>query len=316
MTSVLHRVRVAEKISLARDVVGLTLVSDDEQLPSWSPGAHIDVVLPSGTVRQYSLCGTPDEAVYRIAVLREPMGRGGSEEVHDAVEVGSVLRIGPPRNRFPLESAEEYVFIAGGIGITPILPMIEEVERAGRRWVLHYGGRSLGSMAYLDRLADYAERVAIRPQDTDGVLNVAAILEAARQASVYVCGPPGLIDAVQTTAEDMGLGAVHFERFNQSPPMSDVTDEPGESFEVQLGIDGPVLTVQPGTSILDTILDSGVDVLFSCQEGSCGSCQTSVIAGEPDHRDQLLTEEERAQGDMLICISRSRSPRLVLRIEP
>ncbi len=306
---------VARRELLAMGVVGLTLEPVDTPLPAWSPGAHVDLVLPSGLVRQYSLCGPLSADSYEIAVFLEHNGRGGSSEVHREVVVGTELALRDPRNRFPLEPALEYLFLAGGIGITPFLPMVEQAEARGASWRLIYGGRSKPEMAFLDRLSDFSGSVVIVPQDRCGLIDVASELAAHPRARVYVCGPPGMISAVQVGMEASEDGArLHFERFITEPGTSEA-HHPGDSAcEVQLGFDGPVIKVGADKSILDSIVRAGVDVLFSCEEGTCGSCQTKVLAGEIDHRDDLLTDEERKDGQMLICVSRSMSPRLVLDI--
>ncbi len=285
-------------------------------LPAWEAGAHIDLLLPSGLVRQYSLCGDPgttDE--YEIAVLREPHGRGGSAEVHDALEEGDELRVAGPRNRFGLVESARYVFVAGGIGITPILPMIAEAERRGASWRLLYGGRSRETMSFLDRLAAYGERVVICPQDEVGLLDLERQLCPEPDTLVYCCGPEALIAAVEQRCErDWPAHSLHTERFIATDAVEAVGDD-ATSFEVQLGIDGPVLEVPADKSVLHTLLDAGADVLYSCEEGTCGSCETEVLDGTPDHRDELLSDESREQGCMLICVSRCLGTRLVLDVE-
>jgi ferredoxin-NADP reductase len=305
--------RVVETAAVA-DGVRLLRLADPrgDQLPAWEPGAHIDVVLPSGRVRQYSLCGSPqDLSRYEIAVLREPDGRGGSLEVHRDLPDGVDVTVVGPRNRFPLRDAEKYVFVAGGIGITPLLPMIEDVDRRGRPWRLVYGGRSRGTMAFLDRLARWPGAVTIQPQDEFGLLDLPTLLAPDDGTLVYCCGPEPLLQAVRShCAERWPAGCLRFERFTAA----EVTTVPSRSqaFEVQCGRDGPVLDVPADRSVLEVLLDAGADVLFSCEEGTCGSCETTVLAGRPDHRDELLTPEEREAGLMLVCVSRSLDQRLVL----
>jgi ferredoxin-NADP reductase len=227
--------------------------------------------------------------------------------------VGSELTIIGPRNRFELVPAQQYVFVVGGIGITPLLPMIESVAAAGLPWRLFYGGRSRASMAFLDRLARWHGHVEVVPEDELGRIDVGALLASSVGSAVYACGPVGLTDAVRSVAERWPSGSFHFERFNGGDPApATVHDAP---FEVQLGLGGPVVTVAPGVSVLHAVLDAGADVLYSCEEGSCGSCETTVLEGEVAHRDSLLSEGERASGAMLICVSRAGCPRLVLDIE-
>lgn len=304
-----HRVHVVERTIIGTDVAVLRLRGTGP-LPPWSPGAHIDVVLPSGPVRQYSLCGPADAAdEYSIAVLLQPDGRGGSVEVHQKIDVGTELTITGPRNRFELVDARGYVFIAGGIGITPLLPMVEQVAAAGVPWRLVYGGRSRSSMAFLDRLEPWADRVHVIAEDEQGRIDVPAVLATAGDSAVYVCGPSGLIDAV---VDGCDSDSVYFERFSGV----EVSTGQDRAFEVQFGPGGPVLPVPADQSILAAVLAAGADVLYSCEEGSCGSCDTMVLDGDVDHRDTALTEAERAAGSMLICVSRAACSRLVLDIEP
>jgi ferredoxin-NADP reductase len=301
---------------------------DGAELPRWEPGAHIDVELGmtdrtepglphadgrlgSGVVRQYSLCGEPaDRRAWRIAVLREPESRGGSRHVHERLTVGAKLRVDGPRNHFPLLDATEYLFIAGGIGITPIVAMIEATEASGRPWSLLYGGRRRASMAFLDRLAGYGDRVSIRPQDETGLLDL-GVLPAQPTAGtlVYCCGPEPLLAAVEQRCAGWPAGALQVERFTARP--CDTSADTG--FDVELAQTGRVVTVAPGVSILRALETAGVAVLSSCQEGTCGTCETAVLRGRVEHRDSVLTEAERNAGDlMMICVSRSRDPLLVL----
>ena len=291
---------VADKEKVADDVVRLTLRDPGGgPLPPWDPGAHIDVELPGG-VRQYSLCGRPeDTSAYQVAVLREPAGRGGSAYVHDDLVPGQHVVVSAPRNHFPLVPAERYVFVAGGIGITPILPML---ERAGD-WQLVYGGRTRSSMAFTEELARYGDRVTIRPQDEDGLLDLAR-LPVGPGTAVYCCGPAPLLAAV----EALGFENLHVERFTPEPD-----DGPRTAFEVQLAGSGRVLAVPADRSILDVVEEAGVPVLSSCREGTCGTCETGLLGGTPDHRDAVLTAAEREESEVLmLCVSRARSPRLVL----
>ncbi|WP_103354504.1 PDR/VanB family oxidoreductase [Amycolatopsis sp. CA-128772] len=297
---------VDRKEKLADGVVRLTLrAPDGGPLPSWEPGAHIDLVLP-GFVRQYSLCGDPaDASAYRVAVLREPEGRGGSAYVHDSLRPGDRVSVDGPRNHFALVEAERYLFVAGGIGITPILPMLESVARSGRDWRLVYGGRTSSSMAFTADLAGHGERVVVRPQDEHGLLDLPAILAAAGPGTaVYCCGPEPLLAAV----EALGPPDLHVERFTAAPD-----EGPRTAFEVELAGSGRVLPVPPDRSILEVVEEAGVQVLSSCREGTCGTCETGVLGGEPDHRDSVLTAEERLESEvMMLCVSRACSPRLVL----
>ena len=279
-------------------------------LPAWTPGAHIDLAPAAGLVRQYSLCGDPaDRTVWRIAVLREPDGRGGSRAVHETLREGDLVDVDGPRNHFPLEPAPRYLFIAGGIGITPLLPMIAAAEATGTPWRLHYGGRTRGSMAFRGELASaYGGKVVICPQDETGLLDLDAILagEPAGTA-VYCCGPEPLLTAVERRCVGRPLHVERFAPKEQGEPVR------ADSFEVELARTGRTLTVPPGTSILRVVEDAGVEVLWSCTEGTCGTCETAVLGGEVDHRDSLLTPEERAANDtMFVCVSRAAGSRLIL----
>jgi ferredoxin-NADP reductase len=307
---------VTSATALTGAVRGLRLArTDGADLPPWEAGAHIDLVLPSGLVRQYSLCGDPrDLSHYEVAVLREPVSRGGSQEVHEVLVVGTEVGIRGPRNRFPLVDAEEYLFLAGGIGITPLLPMVVEADRRGARWRLVYGGRSRASMAFLDRVEAWSS-AEVWPQEEVGLLDLPGLVTAGGSEAVYCCGPAPLLDAVTARCAEVGrLADLRLERFALGADGTEPVDG-GAPFEVQVGADGPVFQVGSDASILQTLLDAGVDVLFSCEEGTCGSCETTVIAGQPDHRDALLTDAEREAGSMLLCVSRSRSPRLVLELD-
>ncbi|MET9869057.1 PDR/VanB family oxidoreductase [Streptomyces sp. NPDC006386] len=279
-----------------------------EPLPAWEPGAHVDVLLGPGLERQYSLCGDPaDRTAWRIAVLREPDGRGGSAHVHERVAEGDTIRVRGPRNNFRLEPAPRYRFVAGGIGITPILPMVAAAEAAGAEWTLLYGGRTRDSMAFGEELARYGDRVTIAPEDETGLLDLPSVLDDVPEDTlVYCCGPGPLLDAVEARCPS---GVLRVERFR---PKEQETGDATE-FEVELARTGRTLTVSPDVSVLDAVRAAGVEVLYSCTEGTCGTCETDVLDGEPDHRDSVLTDEERAAGEtMLICVSRCRGKRLVL----
>ncbi|MDQ0380715.1 PDR/VanB family oxidoreductase [Amycolatopsis thermophila] len=305
-------VLLERKEELADGVVRLTLrPPDGRPLPEWEPGAHLDLLLGENLVRQYSLCGDPaDRSVLQIAVLREPHGRGGSAHVHDRLAPGDRVRVRGPRNHFRLVPSAEYLFIAGGIGITPIVPMIARAEAGGAAWRLVYGGRTRSSMAFRAELrARYGDRVEIRPQDETGPLDLDALLGKPREGvAVYCCGPEPLLAAVEQRCAAWPPGSLHVERFSPRADEGEWT-----SFEVELAASGRTVTVPADKSILEAVEDAGVPVLFSCQEGTCGTCETPVLDGVPDHRDSLLTDEERAANDtMMICVSRSCGPRLVL----
>jgi ferredoxin-NADP reductase len=298
----------------AEGVISLTLADPGgAQLPAWTPGAHIDLLL-GDTVRQYSLSGPPgDQHSWRIAVLLDPRGRGGSRAVHESLQPGDQVAVRGPRNHFPLHAAPRYIFLAGGIGITPILPMIAIATEAGSDWQLYYGGRSRASMAFRDELEPYGERVIIWPDDERGLLPLGDILgKPADGALVYCCGPEGLLAAAEERCAAWPAGALHLERFAAKPqPEPAAGEEAG--FEVVCQRSGVTVTVPPGTSIIDALDEQGVSVLSSCLEGVCGTCETRVLEGIPDHRDSLLTEDEREANEyMMVCVSRSKSDRLVL----
>lgn len=308
-------VEVVERRELVPgEIVELRLAPvGDDKLPAWEPGAHVDLVLPSALVRQYSLTGSRDAATYTVAVLRERESRGGSAEVHDSVRPGDHLMIRGPRNHFPLVAAPHVIFVAGGIGITPIVPMIRQLQADGVPWHLHYGGRRLESMAYVDALLELdSSRVTLRPQDTVGLLPLDNILATAPEgAVVYTCGPGPLLDAVQKAAAERGID-VHLERFG--PSSTPVATSDGDTeFTVTLQRSARTLTVPVGTRLIDVVRTVVPAVPFSCEEGYCGSCETAVLDGEPDHRDTVLSPEERDANDcMMICVGRSKGPHLVL----
>lgn len=281
------------------------------ELPPWEPGAHIDVVLPGGLTRQYSLCGNVDDRRrYRIGVLREPASRGGSEFLHTRLAVGDRLQIRGPRNNFDLVDAPHHIFVAGGIGVTPILPMLDAVRRRGGSWQMVYGGRSRTAMAFREELPPGVELV---PQDELGHPDLARLLgDAPPGTLVYCCGPAGLIDAVrQQCAGWSDPDAVRFELFAAPEAVDDVDQQ--QPFDVELAHTGVSFTVLPGESILTKAIEAGADIVFDCQDGICGSCETPIIEGRADHRDHVLTSAEQdANTCLMVCVSRSRTPRLVL----
>jgi ferredoxin-NADP reductase len=299
---------------MADDVVALTLVDPDgDSLPPWTPGAHVDLLLSPDLVRQYSLCSEPsDSRTIRVAVLRTPDSRGGSAAVHSRLTKGSTVRVRGPRNHFPLVTSPRYTFVAGGIGITPMLPMVAEAEAVGADWHLFYGGRTRASMAFVDELAGYGERVTFVPQDEAGVLDLASILGDPRADTlVYCCGPEGLLGAVETACRSWPEGALHLERFSARAAEAPAGGE--RSFELVLAGSGLTLTVPADRSVFDVIQDAGISVLGSCHEGICGTCEQIVLDGEVDHRDSVLNESERAANDaMMVCVSRCLSDRLTL----
>nr|WP_236565513.1 MULTISPECIES: PDR/VanB family oxidoreductase [Nocardia] len=286
----------------AADVVSLTLrAADGGPLPAWRPGAHVDVFLPSGRQRQYSLCGDPaDRFRYRIAVRLIPEGGGGSREIHRSLRVGDPLRIRGPRNAFTFIDAPSYLFLAGGIGITPILPM---VEAAGTRGCLVYVGRSRETMPFLADLPD----AEIRPDDEFGPPDVAALLSRAEPgAAVYVCGPPPMLEAAQRCMFELNpTGSLHTERFSALP----VVD--GAEFDLTLIRTGATIRVGADESALTAIHRALPNAPYSCRQGFCGTCKVTVVDGAVDHRDRLLTAPER-ENQMLVCVSRAAGDHLVV----
>lgn len=305
---------VVESVTTVADgVVELTLLDEDGGIPPWTPGAHVDLVL-GDLVRQYSLCGDPlDTRRLVVAVLREPESRGGSAYVHDNLTVGAKVTVRGPRNHFPLVSAPRYVFVAGGIGITPLLPMIREAEAAGADWHLYYRGRKRSGMAYVERLAEYGDKVTLLPGDETGPLDLAAVLADPQEGTlVYTCGPERLLLGLEEICSARWpAGALHLERFAAKEIEA---PEGGErSFELELAATGVTLTVPPDRSVFQVIEDAGISVLGSCHEGICGTCEAIVLEGDVDHRDSVLNESERAANDaMMVCVSRCFSDRLVL----
>ncbi|HVW42137.1 MAG TPA: PDR/VanB family oxidoreductase [Amycolatopsis sp.] len=285
--------------------------TDGEPLPHWEPGAHIDVTVADGTERQYSLCGDPAGDTWQIAVLREEGGRGGSRHLHDNVRAGSALRVRGPRNHFPLVTAPGYLFIAGGIGITPLRPMIERVRASGVPWRLVYGGRTREGMAFAAELAALGPQAVLRPEAEHGLLPVAEEIErAGPEVAVYCCGPEPLLSAVESACRGLGRPEPHVERFTALP----LDDSETAAFEIELAGTGEVFLVGPDVSIMDVLEENGHPVDSSCQEGICGTCETGVLRGTPIHRDSVLTAADHARGDcMMVCVSRAAAgERLVL----
>ncbi|MGR3376372.1 PDR/VanB family oxidoreductase [Salipiger abyssi] len=304
---------VTDKRIVARDIVELTLRNADHSaLPDWRPGAHIDLLLGDALVRQYSLLGDcTDPTTWRVAILREPESRGGSVAAHK-LEVGQPVDVRGPRNHFALSPSSRYLFIAGGIGITPLIPMLASAEKAGADWKLSYGGRSAETMAYGAELkALYGDRVTLYPQDEAGLLPLATLLGTPdEETRIYCCGPEALLSAVEAQTAGWPKGSLHVEHFTPKPVEDDIPDQP---IEVVLAASGLTLHVPADRSILDMVTEAGIDVLTSCQEGTCGTCETVVLEGEPLHRDSVLTESEREAGEtMMICVSRACGKKLVL----
>ena len=310
--------RVRRRAEIAVNALLLELESaSGEVLPEWPPGAHLDIHLPSGLTRQYSLCGArEDRSTYVVVVLREPHGRGGSEEIYREFGVGTEFISSTPRDHFRLVDASEYVLIAGGIGITPIKAMVDELRARGARWHLHYGGRSREHMAFVDELVDLGgDNVSTVPQDVDGLLDIRAIIgNLSPEAAIYCCGPAPLLDAVLTACAEAGASErLHFERFVPPTDSAGFVTGGDTAFEVELRSSGVTLQVAADQTLLEVVQSVIPDMPFSCTEGYCGSCESVVLDGEPDHRGTLMTPEEHdEEGTMLICVGRSKSQRLVL----
>jgi vanillate O-demethylase ferredoxin subunit len=318
MNDAMFQVRIARKAVAAQDVVTLDLVhADGAALPPFDAGAHVDVEVRPGLLRQYSLCNDPAETHrYQIGVLRDPQSRGGSIAVHDQLAEGQLIRIGAPRNRFALVPAQRSLLLAGGIGITPILCMAERLARDGAAFQMHYCTRSAPRTAFAARIAaaSWAGHVSFHHDDgpAEQRLDLQRVLSAPQEGThLYVCGPRGFIDWVCSTTQAAGWAPdhVHYEHFaGQDPGASE-----DRAFEVRLASSGQTIKVAPGQSMAAALHASGIDLPVSCEQGVCGTCLTRVIAGEPEHRDSYLTDEERSRNDQCLpCCARSRSACLVL----
>jgi vanillate O-demethylase ferredoxin subunit len=312
-------VKVERKSIEAVDICTFELIEvNGRPLPAFSAGSHIDVHLPNGITRQYSLCNDPAESHrYLLGVLRDPASRGGSQAMHDLVSEGQVLRISAPKNHFPLaHDAGRSILLAGGIGITPILCMAERLAVVGANFEMHYATRSRDRTAFHDRItaSTYAARVQFHLDDGPPAqkLDIGALLATPQPGvHVYVCGPKGLIDAVLGTARANGWpeAQLHYEFFSAEIAKSDSD----ASFQVKLASSGRIVVVPKDKTVVQALADAGVEVLTSCEQGVCGTCLTRVLEGEPDHKDMYLTPEEQAANDQFTpCCSRSKSTMLVL----
>lgn len=315
-------VKVAAKEQLTEDIVGLTLVAaEGGDLPQWQPGAHTELVLEpcqdatnqtaEPMLRQYSLCSDPaDRGLWQVAVLREESGRGGSLFIHNQVNEGDLLQVSEPRNHFPFSPRKRCLFIAGGIGITPILPMIRQAEAEGIDWRLVYLSRERSRMSFLDQLAQYDQsRIRLNGDKEDGFIDLPALLATCdEETSVYSCGPQPLLDALEAQHAEQDRWSLNIERFAAGP-----VDTSGGAFDVVINSTGQRITVPEGQSVLSVLREAGIKIVSSCGDGVCGSCETGVLSGIPDHRDSILSEEERADNDyMMLCVSRALSDELVL----
>jgi ferredoxin-NADP reductase len=306
--------QVAKKTKIADDIVELVLVDPaGTDLPSWEPGAHVVLNLPGGLRRQYSLCGTdPTSGRWTIAVHRSPGSRGGSTFVHDGLEPGSVVEVDGPINNFPLEQRDRMVFIAGGIGVTPIIAMIRALRSdPNADFEFLYCGRQTSLMAYRDEIEAWQDpRVRIHSdRDAGGPPDLSAVLARREDALVYCCGPEPMIEAVENLAADRSL--VRVERFRAADDEHAVN----AAFDVVIADSGERYRVEAEDSILETLERAGYDLPNDCREGICGTCETVVVKGTPEHRDSVLTEDERAENTvMMICCSRSAGDELVLEL--
>ncbi|WP_119353885.1 PDR/VanB family oxidoreductase [Azohydromonas sediminis] len=317
--SVALQVRVARKAVEALDICTFELVAaDGGALPPFSAGSHIDVQVPGGLTRQYSLCNAPGESHrYLIGVLKDPASRGGSVAMHERVHEGDVLTVSAPKNHFPLaHEARRSLLLAGGIGVTPILCMAERLAATGADFEMHYCTRSRARTAFHDRIrgSAFAQRVQFHFDDGDAAqkLDIAALLAAPQPGThLYVCGPKGFMDAVLGTARACGWreAQLHYEFF-----AADTAPAEGDTaFEVQLASSGRVVVVPKDQTVVQALAAAGIEVPTSCEQGVCGTCLTRVLEGTPDHRDLYLTPEEQAANDRFTpCCSRAKSARLVL----
>jgi vanillate O-demethylase ferredoxin subunit len=307
-------VEVAAAKREAIDIVSLELLPlPGQSLPAFTAGAHIDVHLPGGECRQYSLANSPREHDrYLIAVKLERRGRGASHYLHEHTTAGSRLVIGTPRNKFALPAGNApLLLVAGGVGITPIMSMIHEAEASGRRWRLHYAARSRAHAAFVHDLARYGEdRVRFWFSEAGERLELGrALADADATTHLRCCGPARVMEEVEAATASWDCARIGLEWFHAGSPVEE-TDAP---FEVELRRSGRTLSVPAGTSLLEVLRENGIDVPYACHEGVCGTCETRVLAGEVEHRDHLLSREERAANrTMMVCVSRARSGKLVL----
>lgn len=311
----LLQLRVASVQAEARDVLRIDLeAAAGGELPAFEPGAHLTLHLPGGLQRQYSLAGDWRERQrYTLGVGRASDSRGGSAYVHRSLRTGAELTCGLPANNFQLVDAPRYLFIAGGIGVTPILAMIRWCEAQGKPWQLIYAARSRVRMGFYEELGAYGTRVRFHCDDeSGGPLPVAPIMAGVSlETHVYCCGPAPLMEAVRDHGAHLPPEALHFEWF--SAPAVTEAAAPAEGFWIDLARSGASLHVPPGQSILEVLEAHGHDVPFSCREGLCGTCETTVCGGEPEHLDYVYPPTERSRlRTMLVCVSRARSPRLAL----
>lgn len=312
-------VRVARKTTEALDICTFELVDvNGGPLPAFAAGSHVDVQLPGSITRQYSLCNDPKETHrYLIGVLRDPASRGGSQAMHEQVEVGQVLQISAPKNHFPLaHDAKRSLLLAGGIGVTPILCMAERLAITGADFEMHYCTRAAERTAFRERIAgsSFASKVQFHfdAGAPEQKLDLAALLAQPQAGQhLYVCGPKGFMDAVLNTAREKGWpeSQLHYEFFGAEVAKSDSD----ASFEIKLASSGRIIMVPKDQTVTKALAEAGVEILMSCEQGVCGTCLTRVLEGVPDHKDSYLTPEEQAANDQFLpCCSRAKTPQLVL----
>ncbi len=311
-------VKVIRKTREAEGITSFELArADGAPLPAFSAGSHVDVQIPGGLTRQYSLCNDAiEQHRYRIAVLRDPVSRGGSIAMHDAVNEGDVIRISAPKNHFPLQHAPRTLLLAGGIGVTPLLCMAQRLAAINADFTLHYCTRSAERTAFRQEISDSAFADQVRFHFDDGPAEQkldlpAALAGATPEHQLYVCGPAGFIDHVVGAAKASGWRSeqIHLEYFGAAP--QDTTGDTG--FEVKIASTGKSYTVGATQNIIQVLKDNGIEILTSCEQGVCGTCITRVLEGEPDHRDMYFTDEEKAKNDQFTpCCSRAKSKTLVL----
>lgn len=301
--------------SITREAEGLWAFElvpvDGGPLPDYAPGAHLDLHLPGGLVRQYSLTNPADGRRYVLGVARDRASRGGSRWLHDQARPGDVIQASDPRNTFPLdEDAPLSVLVAGGVGVTPLLAMARRLDALGRPWRLHYAVRDRSVAAFVDRFQAMKGEVALHVDaETGGLMDIAAVVAGTPpEARLYCCGPTPMIEAFEAAASGRDPAHVRVERFAAAAPRAD-----DGSLTVELARSGLTVHVGPDETILDAVLAAGVQAPASCRNGVCGTCETRVLAGVPDHRDMILSDAEKQAGQtMMICCSRARSPSLTL----
>lgn len=310
----MQRVIIKSRRQVAQDVLEFELVGDGAELLPFTAGSHVDVFLPSGTVRQYSLCNDPSEtARYLLGVLKDPNSRGGSVEMH-SIQEGASLVVSAPRNCFPLADPQAIsVLFAGGIGVTPLLAMAHELHRRGTTFEFHFCARSQDRAAFASDIAGlpFAGRVRFYFDDQGHKLDLDSLVAGAAQGThFYACGPAGFIGMLEAAATSCGRRDFFHSELFAAPPVS---ESENTAFNMVLAKSQRTVTVSAGQTALDALRKAGIAVMTSCEQGVCGTCLTKVIEGVPDHRDMYLTDEEKAANDVFLpCCSRAKTPELVV----